>query len=65
MLQVYGADEAFATGTFAGVLPVVEVDGRTIGSGSRGPLTEQLQKLYQGLVEADVAGGREACWVDE
>jgi hypothetical protein len=32
-LQVYSADEAFATGTFAGVLPVVEVDGRRIGTG--------------------------------
>ena len=34
LLQVYGADEAFATGTFAGLLPVVEVDGRRIGSGA-------------------------------
>lgn len=33
LLQVYGADEAFATGTFAGLLPVVEVDGRKIGTG--------------------------------
>jgi len=33
--QVYGADEAFATGTFAGLLPVVEVDGRRIGTGER------------------------------
>ncbi len=53
------------TGTFAGLLPVVEVDGRTIGSGRRGPLTETLQQLYAGLVEADVAGGRDACWEDE
>lgn len=64
-MQVYGADEAFVTGTFAGLLPVVEVDGRVIGSGGRGQLTEQLQKLYQALVEADVAGGRQACWEDE
>lgn len=34
LLQVYSADEAFATGTFAGLLPVVEVDGRRIGSGA-------------------------------
>lgn len=33
LCQVYGADEAFATGTFAGLLPVVEVDGRRIGTG--------------------------------
>lgn len=64
-LQVYGADEAFATGTFAGVLPVVEVDGRMIGSGQRGQLTEQLQYLYQQLVDSDVAGGREACWAEQ
>jgi len=37
LLQVYSADEAFATGTFAGLLPVVEVDGRVIGSGQRAP----------------------------
>lgn len=65
LLQVYGADEAFATGTFAGILPVVEVDGRAIGSGKRGPLTQQLQQLYTALVEADVAGGREGAWEDQ
>ncbi|KAF8057631.1 branched-chain-amino-acid aminotransferase-like protein 1 [Scenedesmus sp. PABB004] len=64
LTQVYGADEAFVTGTFAGVVPVVEVDGRRIGSGSRGPLTAQLQALYAAMVEADVAGGREA-WRDD
>ncbi|KAF6259665.1 branched chain amino acid aminotransferase [Scenedesmus sp. NREL 46B-D3] len=64
LTQVYGADEAFATGTFAGILPVVEVDGRAIGSGLRGQLTQQLQQLYTALVEADVAGGREGAWQD-
>jgi branched-chain amino acid aminotransferase len=64
-LQVYSADEAFATGTFAGVLPVVEVDGRVIGNGARGPLTEQLQLLYCDLLEAEAAAGREAAWAHE
>jgi len=44
--EVYIADEAFFTGTAAEVTPIREVDNRTIGSGSRGPITEQLQSLY-------------------
>ena len=44
--EVYVADEAFFTGTAAEVLPIRELDGRTIGSGSRGPLTEKLQTMY-------------------
>lgn len=44
--EVYIADEAFFTGTAAEVTPIREVDGRTIGSGRRGPITERLQKLY-------------------
>lgn len=52
LTDVYGAAEAFVTGTFAGVVPVVEVDGRRIGAGERGPLTQRLQGLYQTLVEA-------------
>ncbi|AGA90480.1 branched-chain amino acid aminotransferase, group I [Thioflavicoccus mobilis 8321] len=44
--EVYIADEAFFTGTAAEVTPIREVDGRTIGSGSRGPITERLQGLY-------------------
>ncbi len=54
LTEVYGADEAFVTGTFAGLAPVVEVDGRVIGSGGRGPLTERLQALYRGLLDRDV-----------
>jgi branched-chain amino acid aminotransferase len=53
--DVYAAREAFVTGTFAGVVPVRTVDGRTIGEGRRGPLVERLQRLYQELVDADVA----------
>ena len=44
--EVYVADEAFFTGTAAEVVPIRELDGRTIGSGSRGPLTQQLQTMY-------------------
>ncbi|GLC75757.1 hypothetical protein PLESTF_001682300 [Pleodorina starrii] len=58
LTQVYSADEAFVTGTFAGVIPVVAVDGRTIGSGSRGPLATRLQTLYTAFVDSYCAGGR-------
>jgi branched-chain amino acid aminotransferase len=44
--EVYVADEAFFTGTAAEVTPIREVDGRVIGGGSRGPITERLQALY-------------------
>ena len=44
--EVYVADEAFFTGTAAEVLPIRELDGRAIGSGSRGPITEKLQTMY-------------------
>jgi len=44
--EVYVADEAFFTGTAAEVVPIRELDGRTIGSGGRGPLTEKLQTMY-------------------
>ncbi len=51
LTDVYSADEAFVTGTFAGVTPVTEVDGRRIGTGERGPITERLQHLYRDLLE--------------
>jgi branched-chain amino acid aminotransferase len=44
--EVYVADEAFFTGTAAEVLPIRMLDGRVIGSGQRGPLTEKLQTMY-------------------
>jgi len=44
--EVYVADEAFFTGTAAEVTPIRELDGRTIGCGSRGPVTEVLQRKY-------------------
>lgn len=44
--EVYSADEAFFTGTAAEVTPIRELDRRSIGSGTAGPITKQLQKLY-------------------
>lgn len=44
--EVYIADEAFFTGTAAEVVPIRELDGRIIGQGGRGPLTEKLQTMY-------------------
>lgn len=55
LTEVYGAEEAFVTGTFAGVVPVVEIDGRRIGEGTRGALTLRLQTLYRELVERETA----------
>jgi branched-chain amino acid aminotransferase len=55
LTDVYSAREAFVTGTFAGVVPVRSVDGRTIGTGQRGAIVERLQALYRELVDADVA----------
>jgi branched-chain amino acid aminotransferase len=48
--EVYIADEAFFTGTAAEVTPIRELDGRQIGIGRRGPVTEKLQKAYFDLV---------------
>jgi len=55
LYEVYSAEEAFCTGTFAGLIPAVEIDGRVIGEGGRGPVTERLQGLYRALVEAEAA----------
>jgi branched-chain amino acid aminotransferase len=56
LTEVYSADEAFVTGTFAGLVPVHTVDGRRIGAGERGPMVQRLQALYGELVRDDVAG---------
>jgi branched-chain amino acid aminotransferase len=55
LTDVYGADEAFVTGTFAGVVPAHTIDGRVLTQG-RGPMVERLQTLYRSLIERDVAG---------
>ncbi len=51
--DVYSAQEAFVTGTFAGLAPVSEVDGRKIGDGQRGPMVELLQTHYLRLLEQE------------
>ena len=53
LTEAYSAEEAFLTGTYAGITPVVEIDGRRI-SASRGPMVERLQQLYLALIERDV-----------
>lgn len=55
LTQVYSADEAFCTGTFAGVVPVRAVDGRSFEAGVPGPMVQRLQGLYRTFVERDVA----------
>jgi branched-chain amino acid aminotransferase len=52
LAQVYGADEAFVTGTLGGVTPVTRVDGRPIGNGLPGPLTQHAAALYAAAVGA-------------
>lgn len=56
--QTYGAEEAFVTGTFAGLAPVSEIDGRIIDDGKPGPVTERLRKLYRKLIEEECGRGR-------
>jgi branched-chain amino acid aminotransferase len=56
LAQAYSADEAFTTGTFAGLAPVRSIDGRAIGDGTLpGPVTARLQALYRELAKRDVA----------
>ncbi len=50
LVDVYSADEAFLTGTFGAQTPVGLIDGRTIGTGQIGPVTERLRGLYKELV---------------
>jgi branched-chain amino acid aminotransferase len=57
--EVYIADEAFFTGTAAEVTPIRELDGRQIGAGRRGPVTEKLQKAYFDLVTGKTAAHAE------
>ena len=54
LTEVYSAEEAFVTGTFAGLAPVRMIDGRVIGDGRPGPMLARLQGLYRELVQRDV-----------
>ena len=55
LFDVYGADEAFVTGTFGGVTPVTQIDGRQIGEGKYGPMAKKLSELYHDLIKREVA----------
>jgi branched-chain amino acid aminotransferase len=50
LTEVYSAEESFTTGTLSGLRPVGVIDGRTIGNGQRGPITERLQRAYDALI---------------
>ncbi|ETX06056.1 aminotransferase class IV [Candidatus Entotheonella palauensis] len=58
LTDVYDADEAFVTGTFGGLTPVTEVDGRTIGAGAPGPITQRLSGLYKQAIEQYVQASK-------
>ncbi|EIE50078.1 aminotransferase class IV [Salipiger aestuarii] len=52
LVDTYGADEAFLTGTFGAQTPVGDIDGRKIGTGQMGPVTERILQLYKAMVTA-------------
>lgn len=51
LAEFHATDEVFTTGTMGELTPVTMIDGRVIGDGRRGPVTERLQNLYQSLPE--------------
>lgn len=55
LVDTYGADEAFLTGTFGAQTPVGQIDGRQIGSGQLGPVTSRIRDLYQALIKQESA----------
>jgi len=55
LVDTYGADEAFLTGTFGAQTPVSEIDGRQIGAGEMGPVTKKIRGLYKALIEQEAA----------
>jgi len=59
LVDVYDADEAFVTGTFGGLTPVINVDGRTIGEGKLGAMTERLRMAYHEEISQWVARATE------
>lgn len=56
LYEAYGADEAFLTGTFGAQTPVAEIDGKSIGDGSR-TITQRIRGLYKNLLEANTRSG--------
>ncbi len=55
LVDTYGADEAFLTGTFGAQTPVGDIDGRVIGDGALGPVTKRIQDLYKALIQREIA----------
>jgi branched-chain amino acid aminotransferase len=55
LVETYGAEEAFITGTFGAQTPVSEIDGRRIGNGETGPVTERIRALYKALIQRNTA----------
>ncbi|MEL7205303.1 MAG: D-amino acid aminotransferase [Pseudomonadota bacterium] len=53
LVETYGAEEAFLTGTFGAQTPVGEIDGRAIGNGQQGPMTTRIQGLYKALIKQE------------
>lgn len=58
LFDVYGADEAFVTGTFGGLTPVTKIDGKIIGKGAYGDMTKRLSNLYEDLILKTINDGR-------
>jgi branched-chain amino acid aminotransferase len=56
LVETYGADEAFLTGTFGAQTPVGEIDGRMIGEGRLGPVTQRIRALYAQWIAAEIGG---------
>jgi branched-chain amino acid aminotransferase len=54
LVDTYGADEAFLTGTFGAQTPVFEIDGRVIGDGRAGPVFHRIRQLYKQLIQAQI-----------
>ena len=54
LVDTYSADEAFLTGTFGAQTAVSEIDGRKIGSGKMGPITNKIRKLYSSLITDEI-----------
>lgn len=57
LFDVYGADEAFVTGTFGGLTPVTKIDGRIIGN-NKNTITNRLSDLYEQLIHNEIHGGK-------
>ena len=58
LVDTYGADEAFLTGTSGAQTPVFEIDGRQIGAGRAGPVFHRIRQLYKDLVQAEIDAAR-------